>query len=100
MKGLCRGGTENNEEANDICKPEQSQGPSLFLQSEGMSRKGVTQVHVCAHPDMNIFLYDLRKNSVFEFCNLILIYANHNVGSIQKLSISKQNHMLTPVIYY
>lgn len=49
MKGLCRGGAENNEEANDICKPEQSQGPSLFLQSEGMSRKGVTQVRVCVH---------------------------------------------------
>lgn len=49
MKGLCRGGAENNEEANDICKPEQSQGPGLFLQSEGMSRKGVTQVRVCVH---------------------------------------------------
>lgn len=41
-----RGGAENNEEANDICKPEQLQGPSLFLQSEGMSRKGVSQARM------------------------------------------------------
>lgn len=46
MEGLCRGGAENNEEANDICKLEQLQGPRFFLQSEGMSRKGVSQVWV------------------------------------------------------
>lgn len=45
-------------------------------------------------------LYDLRKNSVFEFCNLILLYANHNVDNIQRLSISTQNCKSTPVIYY
>lgn len=53
MKSLCRGGAENNEEADDICRLEQLQGPSLFLQSEGMSRKGTRQV--CVYADINIY---------------------------------------------
>lgn len=47
---------------------------------------------MCVHRKKIYVLSDLRKNLVFEFCNLIFLYANHNVDNIQRLSISKQNY--------